>query len=306
MEKLIRIGTRKSQLALWQARQVQQGLEALGYATELVQVTSTGDQNQETPIYEMGIVGVFTKTLDVALLRGQIDIAVHSMKDVPTVLPEGIIQTAVLPRGTTTDIVVAPGDVDFENPCTIATSSLRRKAQWLHRYPNHNIVSLRGNVNTRLKKLKSEGWQGAIFAKAGLERIGILPTQFQELEWMLPAPAQGAIMIAALATNEFSVEASRQLNHEDTFIATAVERQFLRELEGGCSAPIGAMATIVGEQVSFRGNLFSLDGKTTYSVERSCSIEAYKTLAKEAAENIFDRGGKQLMVEINEVTSRTK
>ncbi len=300
----IRIGTRQSQLALWQAKKVQQGLEKLGYDTRLVQVTSKGDKNQKTPIYEMGIVGVFTKTLDAALLRNEIDIAVHSMKDVPTVLPEGIVQAAVLPRGDTADIIVTSGKIDFDKRCTIATSSLRRKAQWLHRYPHHQVVPLRGNVNTRLRKLETEGWEGAIFAKAGLERIHILPDTYQELDWMLPAPAQGAIVISARAQNREIIEASERLNHKVTEQTTFVERQFLRELEGGCSAPIGALAVVDGHEIHFYGNLFSLDGKTAYSVVETCALKEYKILARKAAQKIFERGGKSLIKEIHKVTNR--
>ena len=160
MKKTIRIGTRDSELALWQANTVKSKLEALGYTTQLVPVKSEGDLVLDKPLYEMGITGIFTKTLDVAMITGAVDIAVHSMKDVPTQLPTGIVQTAVLERASSEDILVTKGKIDFEKPCTIATGSLRRRAQWLHRYPNHNVVDLRGNVNTRLQKLKDNEWQG--------------------------------------------------------------------------------------------------------------------------------------------------
>ena len=170
MKRTIRIGTRDSELALWQANNVKTKLENLGYVAQLEAVKSEGDLILDKPLYEMGITGIFTKSLDVAMLNGSVDIAVHSMKDVPTKLPLGIVQTAVLERASSEDILVAKGEIDFEKPCTIATGSLRRKAQWLHRYPNHTVVDLRGNINTRLQKLKENTWQGAIFAKAGLER----------------------------------------------------------------------------------------------------------------------------------------
>lgn len=157
MKKTIRIGTRDSELALWQAHTVKSQLELLGYDTELIPVKSTGDLILNKPLYELGITGIFTKTLDIAMLNGDIDIAVHSMKDVPTALPKGIVQAAVLKRAAVSDILVHKGDINFLNEnkdiTTIATGSLRRKAQWLHKYPNHQIVDLRGNVNTRLQKL---------------------------------------------------------------------------------------------------------------------------------------------------------
>ena len=168
MNKAIRIGTRDSELALWQAHTVQAKLEALGYTTEIVAVKSAGDVTLDVPLYEFGITGIFTKTLDVAMIKGDVDIAVHSMKDVPTALPKGIVQSAVLERAIVSDILVHKGNLDFlDDASTIATGSLRRQAQWLNRYPNHTVTDLRGNVNTRLKKLSENNWGGAIFAAAG-------------------------------------------------------------------------------------------------------------------------------------------
>ena len=169
------------------------------YPAELVYIKSEGDIDLKTPLYEMGVQGIFTRSLDAALLNDRIDVAVHSMKDVPTQLPKGIIQAAVLQRGPVNDLLVFKNNTDFlsnENYiANIATSSLRRKAQWLNRYPHHQIHNLRGNVNTRLKKLEEENWDAAIFAQAGLERIGLRPKNSMIIDWMLPAPAQGAIMV---------------------------------------------------------------------------------------------------------------
>jgi hydroxymethylbilane synthase len=173
MSKSIRIGTRDSELALWQAHTVQNKLEDLGYKTEIIAVKSQGDIILDKPLYELGITGIFTKTLDLAMINGQVDIAVHSMKDVPTALPQGIVQAAVLERANVLDILVHKGNLDFLiSNGTIATGSLRRQAQWLHRHPNHKVVDLRGNVNTRMQKLKDNDWNGAVFAAAGLERVG--------------------------------------------------------------------------------------------------------------------------------------
>ncbi|HLV93195.1 MAG TPA: hydroxymethylbilane synthase [Aequorivita sp.] len=295
MKKIIRIGTRDSELALWQANTVKSRLENLGYQTELVPVKSQGDLVLDIPLYEMGIVGVFTKTLDVAMLGGKVDIAVHSMKDVPTLLPKGIIQTAVLERATSNDILITNGEIDYNKPCTVATGSLRRKAQWLNRYPNHEIVDLRGNVNTRLQKLKDNNWEGAIFAKAGLERIKVLPSQYTELDWMIPAPAQGAMVIVAMENDEFSIEATSKLNHKESEICTTVEREFLRTLEGGCSAPIGAFAKIEENKIIFKGSLFSLDGKQKLDIEKSAEVLDYKDFGQNCAKYILENGGKELM-----------
>ena len=162
--RTIKIGTRSSELALWQANTVAGQLEHLGYKSEIVKIDSLGDVVLDKPLYELGITGVFTKNLDTALLNNQIDIAVHSFKDVPTKLPEGIVQAAILKRGDFNDVLVIKEDENFftKDSAVIATGSLRRKAQWLYRYPHHTITGLRGNVNTRLQKLEDNNWDGAI------------------------------------------------------------------------------------------------------------------------------------------------
>ncbi len=298
MSKTIRIGTRDSELALWQANTVKNKLEALGYQTELLPVKSTGDLNLDQPLYEMGITGIFTKTLDVAMVKDQIDIAVHSMKDVPTKLPNGIVQGAVLPRANVSDILIHKGLDFLAAEGTIATGSLRRKAQWLNRYPTHQVENLRGNVNTRLQKLEDNDWNGAIFAAAGLERINLKPENFIDLDWMIPAPAQGAMLIVAKENDDFFKEAVAQLNDKNTAICVEIEREFLRVLEGGCTAPIGALATITNETVEFTGALFSLDGKTKLEEKASFSLNNYKNQGEKAAKAILSNGGKELMANI--------
>lgn len=295
MKKVIRIGTRDSQLALWQAYTVKDKLENLGYQTELVPVKSTGDLVLDKPLYKLGITGIFTKTLDVAMLNDTVDIAVHSMKDVPTLLPKGIVQTAVLKRASPQDVLAPKGNPDFEKDCIIATGSLRRKAQWLHRYPHHTVVGLRGNVNTRLQKLKENTWDGAIFAKAGLERIDILPDHHIDLDWMVPAPSQGAMVIVALENNDFSKKATAQLNDKSSEICTYVEREFLRVLEGGCTAPIGAIANIIKDQIEFKGVLFSLDGTQKLEIRKSSLVSNYRDLGKNCAKEVLSSGGEELM-----------
>jgi hydroxymethylbilane synthase len=304
MSKIIRIGTRDSQLALWQAKTVQKRLEEHGHETELVPVKSTGDLILDKPLYELGITGIFTKTLDVAMLAGSIDIAVHSMKDVPTALPIGIVQAAVLERADTQDILVHPTPPNYTQNCTIATGSLRRQAQWLHKYPHHKTTDLRGNVNTRLQKLADSDWTGAIFAKAGLERIELLPEHHSILDWMTPAPAQGAMMIAALENDVFSLDACSKLNHETTALCTHIEREFLRTLEGGCTAPIGALATIQDNTIHFTGVLFSLDGKTKLEVSQTVSAQNALGFGTDCALEILDQGGRVLMKEIKQQTKK--
>lgn len=295
MKSPLRIGTRDSELALWQAQTVQDQLEKLGVDTVLCPVKSTGDLVLDKPLYELGITGIFTKTLDIALIKGEIDIAVHSLKDVPTQLPKGVVQTAVLQRASATDILVHKGSDFLDRIGTIATGSLRRKAQWLYQYPKHQVVDLRGNVNTRLIKLIENDWNGAIFAKAGLERIKLLPKDAIELDWMVPAPAQGAMVVVALEKNQEACVASRQLNDSDSAITTLVEREFLRTLEGGCTAPIGALAEIKDQKVYFKGCLHALDGSTKVEITKERPLSKYEGFGKSCAYEVLERGGRELM-----------
>lgn len=307
MTKIIRIGTRDSELALWQAHTVAKKLNDLGYKTEIVAVKSEGDIILDKPLYELGITGIFTKILDIAMINGQVDIAVHSMKDVPTALPIGIVQAAVLERANTLDILVHKGNLDFLNGTgTIATGSLRRQAQWWNKYPNHNVVDLRGNVNTRMLKLQESDWSGAVFAAAGLERINLKPTDFINLDWMIPAPAQGAMLVVAMANDDFTKEAVSQLNHIETEICTHIERQFLKTLEGGCTAPIGALAKYneKDDTIEFRGVLFSIDGKEKIEVDKIVPIERWKKLGFESAKEILENGGAVLMKTIKETLKK--
>jgi hydroxymethylbilane synthase len=301
MAKTIRIGTRDSELALWQAHTVQKQLQDLGYDTEIIAVKSDGDIILDKPLYELGITGIFTKTLDIAMINGQVDIAVHSMKDVPTALPKGIVQAAVLARANVLDILVHKGNTDFlTSDATIATGSLRRQAQWWNKYPNHTVVDLRGNVNTRMQKLKENDWNGAVFAAAGLERINLKPDSFINLDWMIPAPAQGAMVVLAMENDGFTIDAVSQLNDIETEICTYIERQFLKTLEGGCTAPIGALAKYNenDDTIDFKGILLSIDGKQKLEIEKSVDISDWKKLGFNSAQEILENGGADLMKEI--------
>lgn len=300
-KKTIRIGTRDSQLALWQANSVQKKLQDLGYTTEIIAVKSDGDLILDKPLYELGITGIFTKTLDIAMINGQVDIAVHSMKDVPTALPKGIVQAAVLERANVLDILVHKGNLDFLNSeATIATGSLRRQAQWWNKYPNHTVVDLRGNVNTRMQKLKDNDWDGAVFAAAGLERINLKPDSFINLDWMIPAPAQGAMVVLAMEKDAFTIDALSQLNDIETEICTYMERQFLKTLEGGCTAPIGALAKYNenDDTINFKGVLLSIDGKQKLEIEKTVDISEWKKLGFNSAQEILGNGGDKLMQKI--------
>lgn len=324
MNKVIRIGTRESQLAVWQATLVQQLLQQYNFPSELVYIKSEGDIDLQTPLYEMGVQGIFTRSLDIALLNDRIDIAVHSMKDVPTQLPTGIVQAAVLKRASYKDLFVGNlswkmlnGKTDgqlsmlnedpahFEEqfmiddaPFTVATSSIRRRAQWLNRFPNHVLENLRGNVNTRLRKVAESNWHGAIFAAAGLERINLRPKNSIELEWMLPAPAQGAIMVVCRDEDLFCLDACENFNDSNTALCTKIERDFLKTLLGGCTTPISALAMIKNDQVIFRGNLLSVDGKEKFETEAIEGTYEGFDLGTRAAMKILQEGGKKIIDEI--------
>jgi len=323
MGKLIRIGTRESQLAVWQATKVQQLLLENNFHSTLVFIKSEGDIDLQTPLYEMGVQGIFTRSLDMALLNNTIDIAVHSMKDVPTQMAKGIVQAAVLERASYKDVLVykessmvndqwlminennSALDNPFSNPqssFTFASSSIRRKAQWLNRYPHHIIENLRGNVNTRLKKVAESKWHGAIFAAAGIERIGLRPSNSIDLDWMLPAPAQGAIMVVAREGDNYCLNACEYLNHSQTGICTKIERDFLRSLLGGCSTPISALAEIQDDKISFKGNILSVDGKEKVSIEKILPLQAAGLLGLTLAEEILQNGGQIIADGIHNAT----
>ena len=317
--KVLRIGTRESQLAVWQANTVKDLLALQGYESELVYIKSEGDIDLQTPLYEIGVQGIFTRSLDIALLNHRIDLAVHSMKDVPTQLPKGLVQSAVLKRASYKDLLVYKEDIsaleealglvngqwpaanmDNLQPTThnlqliIATSSIRRKAQWLNRYPNHIVENLRGNVNTRLRKVAESDWDGAIFAAAGLERINLRPEKSIELDWMLPAPAQGAIVVVCREEDIFSYEASNYFNDRETELCTKTEKDFLKVLLGGCSTPISALAEIRNGTLYFRGNIFAVDGSERVDIEKCVSLQEAENAGKSAALEILAKGGKAI------------
>jgi hydroxymethylbilane synthase len=335
----IRIGTRESQLATWQAKQVKKLLARAGIESELIFIKSEGDIDLVTPLYAIGVQGIFTRSLDVALLTNKIDLAVHSMKDVPVQLAKGIKQAAVLKRGSYKDILVLhPGLSDRETPFAIsfattttagpgkkikeerwglplrehpdrpgemedviiATSSIRRRAQWLNRYPHHKIENLRGNVNTRLQKLKESNWHGAIFAAAGLERLKIRPENSIELDWMLPAPAQGAIMVVCREDDQHAHKSCQSLNDEDTALCTKIERDFLSGLMGGCSTPISALAEIRNGRVTFRGNIASPDGDGIASFGSTSPVKNSNDLGFRCATDILLNGGQAIIDKIRD------
>jgi hydroxymethylbilane synthase len=250
----------------------------------------------------MGGKGVFTKALDDALLDNRIDIAVHSFKDLPTENPLPLIVSAVMEREDPRDALVAPqgtGFLDDESiGAIVATSSNRRRAQWLHRFPNHEITNIRGNVNTRLRKVNENGWNGAIFAAAGLKRIGLDDNISAYLDWMVPAPAQGAMAVMVRENDERMIEVTSRLDHKDTALCTGIERELLNEMEAGCSAPVGAFAEIIDGNVHLSAIALKTDGSLQYDIEMSAPVKDAKGLGREAGRKLLEMGASEIVADL--------
>jgi len=298
----LRVGTRDSQLATWQAKQVSAELEKLGHETELVFIKSEGDIDQKTPLTEMGGKGVFTKALDDALLNDEVDIAVHSFKDLPTENPLPLQIAAIMERADPRDTLVAADGTDFLNDsgykALIATGSNRRRAQWLNRYPHHRITGIRGNVNTRLQKVQNNNWDGAIFAAAGLLRIDLGHHISQYLDWMIPAAAQGAMAVMVRTNDRESAQIVASLNHDETAICTTIERDFLHDMEAGCSAPVGAYARIEDGKIHFKAVALTLDGQERFDFEQTEYVGKAGSLGHIAAQALLEEGAIKVIEEL--------
>ena len=296
---MIRIGTRNSPLAMWQAKAVEQKLQNLGYETVLVPVLSSGDKNLNQPLYSLGITGVFTKDLDIALLNNEIDIAVHSLKDVPTILPQNIEVSAVLERDFPQDVLVRKSSSKNKDlsELKIATSSLRRRAFWSEKFPNTQFSDIRGNVQTRLKKLEEGDFDATLFSLAGIKRME-MELEYEMLDFMISAPSQGVVAISSRVDDVETKAILQKINHKTTQICVEIERNFLRTLEGGCTAPIGAIAIFEENKIKFSGRLNSLDGSKTINVVEEFEYDDSENYGKKFAEFVLENGGKEMMEEI--------
>jgi hydroxymethylbilane synthase len=300
----IRIGTRGSPLALAQAREVQERLEAahgelqgLGRLAFEVQVIKTsGDRIQDRPLAEAGGKGLFTKEIEEALSAGEIDIAVHSMKDMPTALPAGLTLACYLPRADVRDAFIspkAPSLARLPAGAVVATSSLRRQAQVRHLRPDLAVVPIRGNVDTRLRKLAEGAADATLLALAGLKRLGFedkatAPVPVSE---MLPAVAQGAIGVEIRADDARMAEVLGPVNDEPTALAVTAERAFLARLEGSCRMPIAALGELAEGRFAFRGMILTPDGGKAWATHRAGAPAEALKLAEDAAAELLDRAG---------------
>lgn len=305
MEKFIRIGTRDSQLAIWQGKKVQEKLEEQGIQSELIFIKSDGDIDSTRPLYKLGVQGIFTKALDAALLNKEIDMAVHSYKDVPTTLAKDTVIAAVLERDTCRDVLISKEPMEkfiYNDLVTIATSSTRRRAQWLNKFQNHSMENIRGNINSRLKKLEeNKKLNGTILSKAGVDRINLEAPYITTLDWMLPAPSQGAIVITAMQYDEKILDPCQRFNHKPTEICTGIEKDFLKFLMGGCSTPIAALALFKGNKIFFYGNVLSLDGKRKAEVEMYFEKTDFEKAGELAANKLRENGGEEILKELKNI-----
>ncbi len=292
MSAIIRIGTRRSPLAMLQAQNVEKLIRETGRQAEIIPIDSAGDIDLQKPIYELGITGVFTKNLDIALLNQGIDIAVHSLKDVPTQLPQGIVLNAVLPRDYPEDVIVwnKEGIRDLYL-AKIGTGSLRRQAFMRNTYASIQCENIRGNVQTRLQRMKERKLDGVIFSLAGLKRLD-LDLEYETLKNLIPAPGQGVIAICS-REGEFQ-ELLSELNDKITFRNTWVERQFLQTLEGGCTAPIGAYAFQKEDEIIFTAAVCDVEGEEKMEISENFPILEFENKGKELAEILMEQGAQRL------------
>ena len=304
MKQLVRIGTRASQLALvqseWVAAQVQRLLP--GVRVELVHISTKGDRILDVPLAKVGGKGLFVKEIEEALLRGDIDLAVHSMKDVPTVLPEGLHIGLIPEREESRDAFVSGAYrtlAELPAGAVLGTSSLRRKAQLLALRPDLTVRDLRGNVGTRLNKLDAGEFDAIILAAAGLRRLG-LAERIRELldpDQMLPAIAQGALGVELRQKDADLLDRLAPLHHAETALQVAAERAFLLRLDGGCQVPIGAHARLTDEGLTLSGLIADVDGKSLLRESGCCAptMDAAAHLGRELAERLLDQGGKAIL-----------
>jgi hydroxymethylbilane synthase len=308
---MLRVGTRGSALALWQTERIRGLLAAAGHPTERIEIRTTGDLVPDVPLARIGSTALFTRQIDEALLAGRIDLAVHSLKDLPTELPPGIVIAAVGEREDPSDALVGRGPLrwrDLPQEATVATSSLRRKAQLLHARPDLRVEDVRGNVDTRLAKLDaSPDWSAILLATAGLLRLGAGHRISERLppEVMLPAPGQGALAVTARVDDAAAITAMGAVNHAPSALMVGAERGFLRRLEGGCQVPVAAQATLdatTGEMtLRLHGRVLSLAGTQmtegwTLGVART--LQEAEQLGASLATQLLGEGAAGILAEV--------
>jgi hydroxymethylbilane synthase len=298
----LRIGTRGSPLALWQARHVAERLRPLvaPRAVELVEIETAGDRIRDVALTQIGGDGVFTKEIQRALLNDTVDVAVHSLKDLPTTFVAGLTLAAVPERGPAGDAFVSRKHPRFDElPCgaVVGTSSLRRRSQALYRRPDLQLVNLRGNIETRLRKLDEQNLDAIILAEAGLQRLGLTRaiTELLDPQWMLPAVGQGALGLECRTDDTATLGLLERLNHMPTRQAVLAERALLRGLGGGCLVPMGTSSCIEGEKLILRGAVLSAEGKQRIHAETNGPISEAEAIGQRLAEMLLESGARALL-----------
>ncbi|MBW2029054.1 MAG: hydroxymethylbilane synthase [Deltaproteobacteria bacterium] len=303
----LKIGTRGSTLALCQSTWVKDRIESAcpDVVVSLVKIKTKGDKILDSPLSAIGGKGLFVKEIEEALLRRDIDVAVHSLKDVPADIPEGLELAFFPPREDPRDAIISISGKyatldDLPQGSSVGTGSLRRSSQILHRRPDLKIVPIRGNVGTRLKKLESEGLHAIILAVAGLHRLGLsrLAEHVLSTDDLLPAPGQGALALEMREEDTHLKEKFRFLHHEPTETAIRAERAFLKRLEGGCQVPIAAYGTLRGEQITLRGMVAELDGSRVIKDHVNGGRDRPESLGISLAEDILARGADEILARI--------
>ncbi|MBI4388940.1 MAG: hydroxymethylbilane synthase [Nitrospinae bacterium] len=301
----IRIGTRGSPLALWQANWIKSRLQSIhpGLEAEIVPIKTSGDKIQDVALAKIGGKGLFVKEIEEALLRGEIDIAVHSMKDVPVKLPAGLNIVAIPAREDPRDALISQNGVklkDLPQKARVGTGSLRRITQLLHYRPDLEIVPLRGNIETRIKKMTAESLDGIVLAVAGLRRMGMEDKISEAIDpgILLPAMGQGAVGVEARQFDAGTLELVLELDHEETHIALEAERAFLRALGGGCQVPIGAHATLSADQLTLKAVVGSLDGKQIFKSEKTGIPQRAREIGESLGKEMLEQGAGKLLDEI--------
>lgn len=305
MKKNIVIGTRGSKLALYQANKLQSILkEAFPENIFDIKIIKTkGDKILDVPLSKIGDKGLFTKELEVELLNGDIDMAVHSLKDLPSVFPQGTKLGAVLERADVRDVLISKENKtlsELKDGAIIGTSSLRRIAQVLKFNPSFVIRDIRGNVDTRLEKLDTQEYDAIIMAAAGIIRMGFADriTEFIDYETMIPAAGQGAIAIEIRENDQNTMHLCQKINHKPTFISISAERAFLKTMEGGCQLPVGCFSEVEGNIMHITGFVADLTGKNFIKEKMTAEIETSEQKAVELANKILQRGGDKILGEI--------
>ncbi|BCR03497.1 porphobilinogen deaminase [Desulfuromonas versatilis] len=304
--KTLRIGTRASQLALWQANWVKSELEKRhpGLEVTLTKIKTQGDKILDVPLAMVGGKGLFVKEIEEAMLRGEVDIAVHSMKDVPTIFPEGLALRCITEREDPRDIVILqPGFKSFRDlpqGARIGTSSLRRKAQLLHLRPDFQMIDIRGNVETRIRKLTEDNLHGVVLAAAGMHRLGFTKqiSEYLPEEISTPAIGQGALGLESRIDDAETNALIDFFNHPETAWAVKAERAFLRRLEGGCQVPIGAFGTVKGDQLTLTGFVSDVEGRQLLKKTVSCQVDEAEKTGTSLADDLLIKGAGKILNEV--------